>query len=313
MTDNQNDNVLANALLADRKSDRRWRNVRTFVWAFLVLLYAILIFSPSHSSSYSNDSDKGPYVSLIRMNGAIMPGKPFSADHVIPLLNRAFRDKEAKGVVLLINSPGGSAVQASIIHDKIMELKKQFHKRVVVVGVDTLASGAYLISSAADKIYVNKDTLTGSIGVIMGGFGFVDAIHKLGITRRVFTAGTNKDRLDPFRPVTDQDRMKLHKVLNQVHQNFIDDVLQGRRGKLRGNENELFSGDFWTGQQAVRLGLVDGTANLWTVMQKQFNVKHYKLYAPKPSLLQILTNGVESSLHLHLEGEAQGFREQLAA
>ena len=231
---------------------------------------------------------------------------------MIPLLNEAFRDKNAKGVVLLINSPGGSAVQASIIHDKIEALKKQYHKRVVVVGVDALASGAYLVSTAADEIYVNKDTLTGSIGVVMGGFGFVDAIQKLGITRRVFTAGSNKDRLDPFRPLTDQDKLKLHQILNEVHQNFIDDVLQGRRGKLRGNENELFSGDFWTGQQAVRLGLVDGTANLWTVMKKQFDVEHYKLYAPRPSLLQILTSNVESKLNLQLENSSNGFREEIA-
>src|SRR3990167_11176115 len=124
MADYKNDNVLLDALLADRKSDRRWRNIRSFVWVFLILLYAVLIFSPG-SSAFHNGEPSGPYISLIRMDGEIMPGKSFSSDRVIPLLNEAFRDKNAKGVVLLINSPGGSAVQASIIHDKIEALKKQ--------------------------------------------------------------------------------------------------------------------------------------------------------------------------------------------
>jgi protease-4 len=218
----------------------------------------------------------------------------------VPSLNRAFADKAAKGVILLINSPGGSPVQASIIHDKIEQLKKKYHKKVIEVGEDTRASGAYLVATAADKIYVNSDTITGSIGVIMNGFGFADTIKKLGITRRVFTAGTNKDRMDPFLPLNPVDTTKIHKVLNAVHQNFINDVLAGRKGKLHGDQKELFSGDFWTGQQATQLGLVDGTANLWTVMQDQFGVQHYKSYSARPSIIQMLTRGIQSQLHLGL-------------
>jgi len=301
MTDNNNtslEKTLVDTLIKERRSDRRWKIIRSFVWAGVVLLYAFLIFSPK--SKNTDASTSKPYVSMIRLNGAILPSTRFSARKVIPELNRAFSDKKAKGVVLVINSPGGSPVQASIIHDKIEQLKQKYHKKVVVVGLDTLASGAYLVATAADKIYVNPDTLTGSIGVVMSGFGFNDAIEKLGISRRVFTAGTNKDRLDPFKPLNPSDATKVHKVLNQVHQSFIEDVLQGRKGKLQGNREALFSGDFWTGTTAVKLGLADGTGNVWDVIKNEYGVTHYKDYSARPSLLQTIIGGARTELHVFL-------------
>ena len=302
MADNDNkaslERTLVDALLKDRKLNRRWKIIRSFVWALIVLLYAMLIFSPSHKNG---DKDiKKPYVALIRLKGIIMPNSSFSAGKVIPQLNRAFADKKAKGVVIVINSPGGSPVQASMIHDKIVQLKHKYKKKVVVVGLDALASGAYLVATSADKIYVNRDTLTGSIGVIMSGFGFNNAIEKLGITRRVFTAGNHKDRLDPFKPLNPADAAKVHRVLNQVHQNFIEDVLQARRGRLHGKREELFSGDFWTGETAVKLGLVDGTGNVWDILKSQFGVTHYKDYSVRPSFLHTLLNGARTELHLAL-------------
>lgn len=286
---------LVNALLEDRRRDRLWRNVRFFCWIGLAVLLALIVYLPMMSGPSSSSPDK-PYVALVRLNGVIKAGSDFSARKVLPVLQKAFKDKKAKGVVLVINSPGGSPVQASIIHDKIEQLKKKYKKKVIVVGRDALASGAYLVATAADKIYVNNDTLTGSIGVIMSGFGFNDAIAKIGVSRRVFTAGVNKDRLDPFRPLTEKDKLKVHNLLNMVHQNFINDVLKGRKGKLRGDKNELFSGDFWTGQKAVQLGLADGTGNLWTILPKEFDVTHYKTYNVKPSLFEALTKGMNTML-----------------
>ncbi|MCX7126305.1 MAG: S49 family peptidase [Gammaproteobacteria bacterium] len=228
---------LIQALLSEQKSARRWKNARFFVWLiiFLCLLYALI--GPSSNGFETNDKDKS-YVSLVRLNGEIMASSNFSASKVIPELTAAFRDKESKGVILLINSPGGSPVQASMIHDKIMQLKEKYHKEVIVVGEDTLASGAYLVATAADKIYVNADTVTGSIGVIMEGFGFSDVMKKIGISRRVFTAGAHKDRLDPFESINPKDQEKIQHILDSVHQDFIADVTEGRKGKLNGDPKE---------------------------------------------------------------------------
>src|SRR3990167_10566314 len=143
MNDSSLNDILAQSLLKERKSDRRWRNIRFFGWMFILLLYAILIFAPTPDEL--GTTGKQPYVSLVRLEGIIMPDTDFSAHHVIPQLQDAFADKKAKGVVLLMNSPGGSPVQASIIHDKILELKREYNKKIIVVGEDTLASGAYLV------------------------------------------------------------------------------------------------------------------------------------------------------------------------
>lgn len=293
---------LAKELLADRRRERRWRNIRWIGYMIVILLFLALLFFVSGLSFSTNKSTPGsgqPYVALIRMQGIIMPGSDFSAERMVPQLNDAFADVNARGVVLLVNSPGGSPVQASIIHDKIVALKTQYKKKVIVVGEDALASGSYLVATSADKIFVNKDTLTGSIGVIMEGFGANDAIAKIGVTRRVFTAGVNKDRLDPFQPLNPEDVAKVKTVLDQVHQNFIDDVQDGRKGRLNGDPKELFSGDFWSGEQAVKLGLADANLNLWDALQQEFNTRYYKDYSVKPSLLQSLLSNVGTVLHLN--------------
>lgn len=287
---------LVQSLLSEQKSTRRWKNIRFFAWFLLILGIVLISFTPKNSNNGNGDTS-GPYVSLIRLNGTIMPGNSFSARQVIPELTRAFKDKDSKGVVLLINSPGGSPVQSSIIHDKILQLKEKYHKEVIVVAEDMLASGAYLVSTAADKIYVNKDTVTGSIGVIMEGFGFENAMAKLGITRRVFTAGSNKDRLDPFVTMKPEDKIKIQKVLDAVHQDFINDVMTGRKGKLNGDATELFSGDFWTGTQAVKLGLADGTANIWDAMDETFGTTHYKDFSSRPPFWQDVMKDVSTKLH----------------
>lgn len=289
---------LIQSLLSESRSARRWKNFRFFTWIFLFLLFILLAMAPSWTKPDTNNgkSDES-YVALVRLNGTISAKDSFSAAKVIPELSRAFRDKSAKGVVLLINSPGGSPVQASLIHDKIIQLKEKYHKEVIVVGEDALASGAYLVATAADKIFVNADTVTGSIGVIMEGFGFEDAMSKIGVTRRVFTAGDNKDRLDPFTAVKPQDKAKIQSVLDAVHEDFINDVLASRKGKLGTYDpKELFSGDFWTGSQAVKLGLADATATPWDAMQDTFGTTHYRDYSPEPSFLEDVMRNVSMEL-----------------
>jgi protease IV len=291
-------NEIIKSLIDDRRRDRRWRIIRFSIISLLIVGYVVLSWVQSRDQEII--PKHASYVALVRMTGVILPGTQLSANAMVPLLNEAYRDKSSKGVVLLINSPGGSAVQSSIIYDKIMQLKKKYHKKTVVVAEDSLASGAYLIASAADEIYVDPDTITGSIGVIMSGFGFTDAIKKLGITRRVFTAGVNKDRMDPFTPITSSDTVKMHQMLADAHQNFINDVKAGRKGRLSADTNTLFSGDFWSGDRAVQLGLVDGTGDLWSVMQKEFNVQYYKIYEPKKSLIQAMLS--TTSAHVNIPG-----------
>lgn len=294
--------ALVEVLVTERQRDRRWRQIKTGIWACLILLFIVLLFAGKREGVASSDK---PYVSVLRLSGVIMPGSRFSAEKVIPNLDAAFKDKRSRGVVLIINSPGGSPVQASIIHDRILYLKKKYNKAVVVVGRDMLASGAYLVATAADKIFVNRDTVTGSIGVIMSSFGFTNAIQKLGISRRVFIAGENKDRLDPFKPMSAADKEKIKTVLDAVHQGFIQDVVTGRGARLHGDKKVLFSGDFWAGDKATQLGLVDGTSNLWTVMHQVFKVDHFRDYSVKPSFVESLMKGAETRLHLSFGAQSQ--------
>lgn len=301
---------LIKMLVSERRVTRWWGILRSALWLMVAIVFLYWLFSPTHDLS-DQAAARGPYVALVRLNGVIMPGASFSAYKVLPRLRKAFKNPNAKGVILQINSPGGSPVQAQIIHDAILQLKSQYHKKVVVIGQDALASGAYLVATAADKIVVHRDTITGSIGVIMSGFGFTDAIQKLGITRRVFTAGTNKDRMDPFKPLTSEDTAKVKQILAEVHQDFIADVEQGRKGRLQGDPALLFSGDFWTGTTAVKLGIADETSTLWQVMQNDFGVTHFRDYSARPSLVETLFKGAETMLGFHLENEAAPLKAQL--
>jgi protease-4 len=302
---------LVRELIKDRRRDRRWRNLRFFAGFLLIVFVIYNIFSGGPSGSECEPGEGNGYVALIRLDGMIAPGASFSAEEVVPKLKQAFSDKRAKGVIIDINSGGGTPVQASIIHDEILKLKKKYNKRVIVVGEDMLASGAYFVAVSGDKIYVNPNTITGSIGVIMEGFGLNNVMEKLGVERRVFTAGVNKDRLDQFLPANPADVEKIHSVIEEVHTNFSDAVLAGRQGKLQGDTKELFSGDFWTGQTAVKLGLADGLGNVWDVMQNEFHVGHLKNYSGSGSILRSLASELGSALNLPLSSEKLRLFEKL--
>lgn len=311
MTQNINELVIKQ-LMDQQKRDRRWRNIRFFIWIIIFLLFIFMLFGVI-STSFKTLPQPGPYVSLVRLDGIIMPDKPFSAQHAVPALEKAFADADAKGVIIDINSGGGSPVQASIIYQNILRLRKKFpNKKVVVVGEDMMASGAYLVAMGAPIIDVNPNSIVGSIGVITEGFGFVDGMKKVGITRRVFTAGNNKDRLDPFLPVTSEDKQKITAVLNQVHDYFINVVKTSRGSRLQGNAKELFSGDFWTGIKAKQLGLVDGFADITSVMQNTFKVKYYHDYTPQPPFLQALVSNISSYLSFSFHAQqTKGVEESL--
>jgi protease-4 len=305
--------TLVRDLIKDRRRDRLWRNIRFFAgFIFIATFLWLSLSQESGNRSLSSDEGEGKsYVSLVRLEGMIAPGKAFSAETVLPILKDAFADKNAKGVIIDINSGGGTPVQASIIHDEILKLKKKYHKKVIVVGEDLMASGAYFVAVSSDKIYANPNTITGSIGVIMQGFGFSDIIKKWGIERRVIASGENKDRLDPFKPENPADVAKIRSVVDQVHDNFNQAVLEGRKGKLHGDPKELFSGDFWTGEAALKLGLVDALGNLSDVMQTEFNVTRYRIYSDTNPVLKKIMDQLGASLELPLSYVEKGLSAKL--
>src|SRR3990167_8738654 len=293
-TNQQISSALISDLLKEKRADRRWRNIRFILW-FALIAYITLAMLSHFSSSLPTTGLGRKYVSLIRLDGMIAPGNDFSSSELVPILHDAFSDKNAAGVVLDINSPGGTPVQASIIHDAILAYKKRYHKTVIIVGEDLLTSGAYFIAVAGDKNYVNPNTLTGSVGVIMKGFGFVDLMKKMGVERRVYISGNQKDRLDPFLPQSPEDVAKIQTVMNEVHDNFEQAVIEGRKGKLHADASTLFTGDFWSGQTAMKLGLVDGLGNLMDVSEKEFKTTHFKEYGSTGGLLKSLSGQLGST------------------
>ena len=245
------------ATLEEQRTARRWRTFVRLAWLsfFVFLLWALM-----HRGSPSTDKST-PHTAVIEIKGEIASGADSGAEAVVAAMRAAFEDGGSQAVVLLINSPGGSPVQAGIINDEIKRLKGKYKKPVYAVVEESCASAAYYIAAATDRIFVDKASIVGSIGVLMDGFGFTGLMEKLGVERRLMTAGENKGFLDPFSPQTEKHRVFAQSMLDQVHKQFIDAVKSGRGKKLK-DAPELFSGLFWTGQQAVELGLADQLGNL---------------------------------------------------
>src|SRR4051812_15520820 len=245
------------ATLQEQKSARRWRAFVRLAWlAFFIFVVWALTWKGNVSGEKAT-----PHTAVIEIEGEIGPKSEASAEFIIAAAKAAFEDEGTQGVVLLINSPGGSPVQAGIINDELKRLKAKYKKPLYAVVEESCASAAYYIAASADRIFVDKASIVGSIGVLMEGFGFVGLMDKLGIERRLMTAGENKGFLDPFSPQTDKQKAHAQEMLDQVHRQFIDVVKMGRGKRLK-ETPELFSGLFWTGQQAVELGLADQLGNL---------------------------------------------------
>lgn len=247
-------NKLALASLKEQRRARRWGIF--FKLAMLAYLLSILVlYLPEDIRARHSVGD---HTALVEIRGMIFEGNDAGADQVISGLRAAFEDENTKGVVIRINSPGGSPVQASYINDEITRLRDK-HPNIPLYAVitDICTSGGYYVAAAADRIYANESSLVGSIGVLVNGFGFVDAMKKIGVERRLRTAGKHKGLLDPFSPENPEEASYLQSLLDEIHQQFIHAVKQGRGDRLQGAEDELFSGLVWSGKEAVRLGLVD--------------------------------------------------------
>ncbi len=244
---------LAFSAIKEQRRSRMWGILfksLTFIYLFALLFIAMDWVGSSSAA-------KVDHTALIDIQGVIGSGQEVSADSVISSLQAAFENKRTKGLILRINSPGGSPVQSGIINDEIKRLRK-LHPEVPVYAVveDVCASGGYYIAAAADKIYVDKASIIGSIGVLMDGFGFTGTMVKLGVERRLLTAGENKAILDPFSPPNERHQEFAQAMLDEVHQQFIDIVREGRGDRLK-ETSETFSGLFWSGETSIKMGLAD--------------------------------------------------------
>jgi protease-4 len=244
---------LAFAALTEQRRARRWKIFFRFFFAAYLLLILIL----AQSDNWSGKALATRHTALVDLDGEISASSQASADNVISGLRAAFESTSTVGVILRANSPGGSPVQSGYINDEIKRLRAKYPKvPLYAVISDVCASGCYYAVAAADRIYADKASIVGSIGVLMNGFGFVDTMKKLGVERRLMTAGEHKGFLDPFGPVKPGEVKHAQELLDEIHQQFIDTVRQGR-GKSLKETKDMYSGLFWTGDDAVKLGLVD--------------------------------------------------------
>lgn len=247
--------VLAN--VHEQRAARRWRIFFRLLWVALIVAFIWLVFQ----DVTPNQVVAQPHTALIEIKGPIAADTESSAQSIVIALRAAFEEPTAKGIVLLINSPGGSPVQAGIVADEIHRLRALHDKPIHAVVEEVAASAAYYIASATQNIYVDRASIVGSIGVLMSSFGFTELMDKLGIERRLMTAGENKGLLDPFSPASEEQRRHAQMLLDDIHQQFIDMVRRGRGERLQ-ESPEIFSGLVWSGQRAVQVGLADELASL---------------------------------------------------
>ncbi|HWU98597.1 MAG TPA: S49 family peptidase [Oxalicibacterium sp.] len=271
---------LAFATLKEQRARRRWGIF--FKLATLALIgFGIWL---GLGSSVSEMESVGPHTALIKIEGTIEAKGAGDADAVIAALTKAYEDPGSVGIILEINSPGGSPVQAGIINDEITRLRTAYPKKPLnVVVTEICASGGYYIAAAADRIYVNKASIVGSIGVLMDGFGFTGTMEKLGVERRLLTAGANKGFLDPFSPQNETQKNYALSMLDEIHQQFIDVVRKGRGKRLK-ETPEMFSGLFWSGAKSIELGLADGFGTVESVARDQFKSTNIVDYTQREGL-----------------------------
>ncbi len=282
----------ARDMLRDRRADRRWRNFFRLSWLLLVMAVAYAIFAARNHTA----GPTGPHTALIEIRGEISAGAEASAENLLPGIKTAFEDAGAKAIVLRINSPGGSPVQAGIINDEIRRLKKLHKdKKVYAVVEETCASGAYYIAVAADEIYADKASVVGSIGVLMDSFGATGLMEKIGVERRLLTAGKNKGIGDPFSPLPPEQRAYIQTLLDQIHQQFITVVKTGRGDRLK-ETPETFSGLFWNGEQALAMGLIDHLGNLDYVAREVIKAEEVIDYTPKENVAERLAKKFGASI-----------------
>ncbi len=285
--------------LREQRSARRWGIFfKLLAFAYVVALLALSLPKLSSTATFGS----GKITALVDVQGIIAQAGPSSADNIITGLRAAFENAATAGVIVRLNTPGGSPVQAGYINDEIYRLKAKYPtKKLYAVIQDICASGGYYIAVAADEIYADKGSIVGSIGVRMDGFGFVDAMQKLGVERRLLTAGEHKGFLDPFLPVDQQEVAHVTGLLNEIHQQFINTVKKGRGKRLKA-DGQVFSGLVWTGEKALEMGLVDALGSSGLVARDIIKAEEIVDFTPHEGVLDQVARRFGAQVSLALRG-----------
>lgn len=277
---------IALSVIDEQKKARRWGIF--FKLALLAYVCVIFVMFAFPMGQISTADARSSHIAVIDVKGVISAGAYANSEDIIDSLVRAFENKNSTAIVLRIDSPGGSPVQSGYVYDEIMRLKEKYKdKKVYAVAEDICASGAYYIAAAADEIYADKASVVGSIGVRMGGFGFVEGMKKLGIERRLITAGENKGFMDPFSPQTEKAVEHSKEIVAKVHEQFKDAVRNGRGERLKEDQN-TFTGLVWTGEQGVEMGLVDQLGSVKKLTRDILKQENVVNYSPRKSLVDNL-------------------------
>lgn len=284
----------------ERRSARRWRIFKTMLTLLVISALVFWVWGQSHR----HPTVAGPHTAVVVVDGAIQSGGQNSAENIIQSLKEAFEAPNSEAVVLLFNSPGGSPVQAGMVFDEVMRLKALHGKPIYAVVEEMCASAAYYMAAATDEIFVDKASVVGSIGVLMDGFGFTQLMDKLGVERRLLTAGENKGFLDPFSPQTPAQKKHAKELLETIHQQFIDAVKRGRGERLE-DRPDVFSGLFWTGAKAVELGLADDFGTLDYVAREVVKAEDVVDYTLQEDLQERLVKQLGASVGSGLWDQAK--------
>lgn len=279
--------------MKEKKRKKWWRFVSRTILLLIIVFLGYQLFSLNTDDMNNNTKD---HVGLIDVNGEIADGKSASSDNFVKGIDKAYKNTGLKALIIRVNSPGGSPVQAEYMYNTIKYYKaKNPDIKTYAVCVDLCASAAYYLAAAADEIYASPASMVGSIGVVYNGFGFVDTMNKLGVTRRLQTAGANKGFLDPYLPESDAQKQKLQIILNLVHQQFINRVKEGRGDRLH-IDAETFSGLIWSGEQALTIGLIDGYASSGQLAREVINIDNMIDYTNKQNLFDRVTKNLGTAI-----------------
>jgi protease-4 len=299
MEDNNIVKSLVDSLIKERESERKFKFIgRITIFILFLLITVSVIFSSSSGINYSKD-----HIAIINIDGEISSNGPVNVENIIPHIEKAVNNDACLGIILKINSPGGSATQSKIIFDEINKFKKINDKKIYTVIEDVGASGGYYIAASGDMIFANASSIVGSIGVRLDSFNVISLMEKLGIESQVISSGKDKTMLDPFSKLTEQHRLHLETLLASIHDQFISDIQKSRSNKI--NENKVFTGLFWTGTEALKIGLIDEIASVYDVNEKYFNNTELVTYNKEDNFFKDL---MKTAIEISLDDSAYGIK-----